>query len=403
MDNRLNVFLIVIDALRPDHLGCYGYGRETSPEIDKIAAEGLRFDNVISQSSWTKPAVASLLTSTYPEVHGVKKIDDILSYQATFLPTILKNFGYVTACIQTNPFLSSEGCFDQGFDYYIELFDKTPGISKPRIHETVKVAYEWLDHFKNNPFFLYLHLLDTHNPYAPPEVFQQFGPEEQDLFDGEIRFVDYHIGGLREYLSLKGLQEKTVLIVTSDHGEEFGEHGHRYHAKHLHGEVLRVPLIISSPALIPSGLSIPVQVRSIDLVPTILEILGMPLSEGHQGESLVPLLTNVSSPSRTAISQIGGSDEATGGTELISITTGEYKLIWNKNNDAKELYHLVSDPKELQNIAEPEEGKCHDLQSQLKNLIYTPNEKPFQYKPKPQKLSFNEEVLLRLRNLGYID
>ncbi|MBW2605473.1 MAG: sulfatase-like hydrolase/transferase, partial [Deltaproteobacteria bacterium] len=131
LDNHYNIFLIVIDALRPDHLGCYGYERETSPTIDKIAEEGVMFERVISQSSWTKPSMASLLTSTYPEVHGVKKIADRLCYHDTFLPAILQKIGYITGCIQTNPFLSSPSGFDQGFDHYIELFDSAPGVYKP--------------------------------------------------------------------------------------------------------------------------------------------------------------------------------------------------------------------------------------------------------------------------------
>jgi len=252
MSHFSNVFLVVIDSLRFDHLGCYGYLRETSPAIDKIAGEGLMFDRVMSQSSWTKPSVSSLLTSTYPEIHGVKGIKDRLSRHETFLPTILKKFGYVTGCIQTNPFLNAESGFNQDFDFYLELFDKAPGMYKPRINEAINAVFDWVDQFTTNPFFLYLHVLDTHNPYAPPKEFNRFGDTERDLFDGEVQFVDYYIGHIRSYLALKGLQEKTIFIITSDHGEEFGEHGHSYHAKHLYEEVLRVPLIISSPALIPS-------------------------------------------------------------------------------------------------------------------------------------------------------
>jgi len=397
-----NLLLIVIDALRPDHLGCYGYQRETSPEIDKIAEEGIKFDRVISQSSWTKPSMASLLTSTYPEVHGVKKIEDILSYQETFLPKILRDNGYITGCIQTNPFLASDSGFNVGFDYYVELFDKIPGVYKPRVHEAIKIVFDWLDWFKNKKFFLYLHLLDTHNPYSPPEGFRKFGAKEPDLFDGEIRFVDYHIGLIKNYLLMKGLEKKTILIITSDHGEEFQEHGLKYHAKHLYEEVLRVPLIISSPALITSGISIPTQVRSIDIVPTILDLLGIPNSEKHQGESLVPLIKNPFSPDRPAISQIGEGD-GFGGKEIIAFNTGEYKLIWNKKEDTKELYHLPSDPQETQNLAEQDEETSGRLQTQLKKLIYTPVEKPFQYKTKDRKVKFDEDVLSRLRALGYID
>jgi arylsulfatase A-like enzyme len=402
--NRYNIILVVVDALRPDHLGCYGYQRETSPEIDKIAEEGVKFDKVLSQSSWTKPAVASLLTSTYPEVHGVKKIGDVLGYQDTSLPTMLRQNGYVTGCIQTNPFLTAESGFHEGFDHYVEIYDKAPGVYKPPVQKAVKTAFDWLDHFWKDPFFLYLHLLDTHNPYTPPEPFRGFGNEEQDLFDGEIRSVDFHIGLLRDYICQKRIQEKTVLVITADHGEEFQEHGHQYHAKHLYEEVLRVPLIISLPAVLSSGLSIPTQVRSVDIVPTILEILGFPPLETHQGESLVPLLNTGPSPDRPSVSQIGEDEDSPAGEgEIIALNTGDHKLIWHKKDDTKELYHLTNDPEEKHNVAAEDEEMSRVLQSQLQQLIHTPEEKPFHHKAKPREVKFDEDVLVRLRALGYID
>ena len=403
MSTLLNIFLIVIDSLRFDSLGCYGYHRETSPAIDTIASQGVKFDKVISQSSWTKPSVSSLLTSTYPEIHGVKSIDDRLSSSETFLPTILKKFGYVTGCIQTNPFLNSESGFQQGFDFYLELFDKSPGVYKPKITETIDAVFDWFEQFSRNSFFLYLHILDTHNPYAPPKEFNRFGDTERDLFDGEVRLVDYYIGLIRRHLALKELQEKTLFIITSDHGEEFGEHGHKYHAKHLYEEVLHVPLIFSSPALIPSGLSIPTQVRSIDIVPTILELLGIPPLAKHQGESLLPLLNLAPTPARPAISQIGEENCAEGKAGLVALTTGDYKLIWNKKNDAKELYHLQIDPGEKNNMVYREKEKTQELQSQLENLLQSPDETSFHYQSAPKKISLDEDLIKRLKGLGYIE
>jgi len=404
MGNALNILLIVIDALRPDHLGCYGYQRETSPELDKIAGEGVKFHKVLSQSSWTKPAVASLLTATYPEVHGVKRVGDVLAYQATSLPALLRQNGYITACIQTNPFLTAESGFHEGFDHYVELYDPSPGVYKTPVQEATKTALDWLHHFGKKPFFLYLHLLDTHNPYIPPEPFRGFGSEEQDLFDGEIRSIDFHIGLLRDYLCQTGILDKTVLVITADHGEEFQEHGRRYHAKHLYEEVLRVPLIISLPALLSSGLSIPAQVRSIDIVPTILEILGFPPFENHQGESLLPLLSNEPSSDRPAVSQIGadGISPATEG-EIIALTTGDHKLIWHKKDDTRELYDLSSDPRELHNLAAEDEASSRRLQSQLEQLIYAPEDKPFRPKRSSRAVRFDDDVLVRLKALGYIE
>ena len=133
----LNIFLIVIDALRPDHLGCCGYHRDTSPVIDQIALEGILFENTIAQSSWTKPSVASLLSGTYPQVHGVQQVAHALGSLGSFLPEVLRHAGYVTGAIQTNPFLSKECGFGQGFDHYLELFEKKPGIFKPTAPEAL--------------------------------------------------------------------------------------------------------------------------------------------------------------------------------------------------------------------------------------------------------------------------
>ncbi|MCX8012137.1 MAG: sulfatase-like hydrolase/transferase, partial [Desulfobacterota bacterium] len=217
------------------------------------------------------------------------------------------------------------------------------------------------------------------------------------------RFVDFHIGLIQNYLALKGLEEKSVLVITSDHGEEFGEHGQKYHAKHLYGEVLRVPLIISSPALLPTGRSIPTQIRSIDIVPTILELIGIPPLAKHQGESLLPLLNLLSAPDRPAISQIG--EEAYSGekVELISLTTEDYKLIWNKKTDTHELYCLKQDPGEEKNVAEEERDKAKELKEELKKLLQaSEEEKQFRYKPKPAKITLDDDLVKRLRALGYM-
>jgi arylsulfatase A-like enzyme len=286
----------------------------------------------------------------------------------------------------------------------VEIFDNVPGVHKPTVQEAVKETFGWLDRFGNDPFFLYLHLLDTHNPYTPPEPFQRFGIQEEDLFDGEVRSVDFHIGLLRDYLGQKRLRGKTVLVITADHGEEFQEHGSRYHAKHLYEEVLRVPLIISLPEMLSSGFSIPTQVRSVDIAPTILEILGFPPTENHQGESLVPLVHAELLPHRPSVSQIGEDGESPDGKgEILALTTGDHKLIWHRKDDAKELYHLTTDPQEKHNIAAENQETAQELQTKLQQLIYTPEEKPFRHKSKPKEVTFDEDVLVRLRALGYID
>jgi arylsulfatase len=404
--NRYNILLIVIDALRPDHLGCYGYHRNTSPAIDRIAAEGVLFKNTISQSSWTKPAVASLLTGTCPETHGVKGIRHALPELDTYLPTLLQGVGYATGCIQTNPFLSVESGFSQGFDLYLELFDKAPGVYKPRVSDAVAAVSTWLSRPRNAPFFLYLHLLDTHNPYAPPKEFRLFGNEETDLYDAEIAFVDYHIQLIREMLLKNGLYDKTALIITADHGEEFFEHGTQYHAKNLYQEVIKVPLIISVPGIFDAAVPTSSQVRSLDIVPTILDIAGLPSCATHEGISLVRHMQGETVPDFPAFSQIGDGRHA-GGLDLISFSTGEYKLIVDKKANSRELYHLAGDPHERCNRVEQDGNIARQLEAQAIHILCPSEDEKDSPKRKkkatPEIITIDDHVRQQLRGLGYIE
>ena len=401
-----NIVLIVVDALRPDHLSCYGYRRETTPEIDRIAQEGCRFENVISQSSWTKPAVASLLSGTLPEMHGVKSITDVLIETDGYLPRLLKQVGYTTCCIQTNPFLGRESGFSQGFDCYRELFENGSGECKPRVPDVYAAAAEWLECCGSRPFFLYLHLLDTHNPYTPPDHLPSFGSTEQDRYDGEIRFIDSYIGLLRNLLIRKGWYEKTLLIITADHGEEFEEHGRRYHAKHLYQEVLRVPLIITAPGILTSGVRSSSLTSSIDIVPTILELACLQPADTHQGSSVFPELNGCPVPQRPALSQIGSGKESNS-IDLVSLICGEYKLIWNTCSQSSELYNLVLDPLEQHNLAEHEPAVVERLLPQIHDLLHQQKEDPVvqhrKRKEAPRIAVFEKEILQQLRGLGYID
>ena len=404
---RYNILLIVIDALRPDHLGCYGYRRDISPAIDRIAHEGVLFENTISQSSWTKPAVASLLTGTYPETHGVKGIMHSLPNLDSYVPPLLQQIGYRTACIQTNPFLSVDAGFGRGFDHYLELFDTAPGMYKPRVTEALAALSSWVDQPNMQPFFLYLHLLDTHNPYAPPEEFQRFGKEEEALYDAEVAFVDYHVSLIRDMLLKKGLYEKTALIITADHGEEFFEHGTKYHAKNLYQEVLRVPLIIAAPGTIEAESSVPSQVRSIDLAPTILEIAGLPVTEQHQGISLVDHLQRDTMSDLPAISQIG-DDHHGEGLNIVAISNGKFKLIVDNQTKRRELYHLETDPHERCNRVDQHDEIAQHLESQVTSLLApsagTEQEPALKVKRPPTKtLTLDDHVMQQLRGLGYIE
>ncbi|MFQ6041487.1 MAG: sulfatase, partial [Candidatus Poribacteria bacterium] len=328
-----NVILISIDSLRADHLSCYGYPKTTSLNIDFLANEGVVFTNAISTTTWTLPSHISMLTSLYPEVHQVIHDGAKLSDKAVVCAEIMKEAGYLTAGFVSGPYLSSKFGYNQGFDLYDDYTinyssNETShhGITSPKIHRQV---IKWLAKNFSSPFFLFIHYWDVHYDYAPPPPFDaMFDPDyngtitgkdyernerinpqmpKRDLahiialYDGEIAFTDSYIGNLMKHLKHLGVYDNTMIILTSDHGDEFFEHGHKGHRNNLFDETLRVPLIIKFPSgggesllasLNPLRTRINQQVSIVDIVPTFLDYLGITPYSALNGESLLPLIAN---------------------------------------------------------------------------------------------------------------
>ncbi|MBN1221941.1 MAG: sulfatase, partial [Candidatus Aminicenantes bacterium] len=274
-DSDCNVLLILIDALRPDHLPCYGYEKNTAPFISRLAEKGIVFENAISQSSWTKASVASLFTSLYPHNHTAKKWRDVLPLEVSTLAEELKAHGFVTYAVQTNTFIQARHNFDQGFDEYIE--SAYPECTADRVAD---LSIEFFKKIKERPekFFAYLHFMDTHFPYDAPKTYREYFVDKdyvgdpdlskvtlkdlrsgimnlsernkdhiRALYDAEIRFVDDQVQKIIDSLKLLKLGDNTIIIITSDHGEEFWEHGGFEHGHSMYNELLRVPLIIYNP------------------------------------------------------------------------------------------------------------------------------------------------------------
>jgi len=313
-----NVLLYVIDTLRADHLGAYGYTRNTSPEIDRMAATGITFLRAHANAPWTRPSVASILTGLDPSIHGTNKRRDILPAEVTTLAETLRASGYQTAGIITNGNISRSFGFAQGFEVYEHLKEDMarPGVHVPA-EELNRRALEWLDaRDRTRPFFLYLHATDPHGPYTPSESFRRrfasdvadpmagrypfLGQLSQgeikgtqalrndlvDLYDAEIAYVDQQFGRLLRQLDQRGLRDNLLIVLTADHGEEFLDHGGWEHGKSVFAEMLNVPLVFRLPGAALSGTRSEQPAALVDVVPTLLGRLGLASPAGLSGRDL---------------------------------------------------------------------------------------------------------------------
>lgn len=430
---RANVLIYMIDTLRADHLGCYGYGRPVSPAIDRFARDAVLFEDTVAQSPWTRSSVASLLTGLWPGTHGAEDRWDTLAPEALTLAEVLHRHGYRTGGVITNRSVARAFGFAQGFDTYRML---TPEDTSARVHE---LAVEWLSRWREEqteggrrPFFLYLHTVDPHSPYDPPERFRErfaaavprdgTGQREWlrllkdgelevtetltrhlvDLFDGEIAANDESFGRLTEWLAGEGLLEETVVVLVSDHGEEFHEHGQWEHGKTLYAESVQVPLIVRFPGPdVPHlrGRRVAVPVQHTDVFPTLLAYLGLPVPGAVEGRDLGPLLTD----------GVGAwADEALifsrvdlDGCRAGSVTTGTWRLHDGRSpcsGEGVELYHRRRDPGEQRSLAERRPVTNGYLRSLLRARELL-NEGALQ----PGEAEVDEETREQLRALGYLN
>ncbi len=378
----MNIVLVSIDTLRPDHLGCYGYERNTSPTIDNLAKEGARFEIVASTTSWTLPAHAAMLTSQPDIIHQVLWDDDRLDPHRITIAELLKKQGYRTGAIFTGPYLLPRFGLDQGFDDYIDAtrydksIDNSEVLQASEKDRTTRYAMDrmekWLDKEPDKPFFFFLHLFDVHPDFIPPPPYNtMFDPdylgdiEARDLFkskkihknmdprdlehiialyDGEIRFVDQvGIARLLDMLEKREMLDNTLIIITSDHGEEFFEHGSIAHRNNLYDTTLLVPLIIWRPGLIPPVDITGSQVRLIDIMPTILDMLGMEKCRENTGKSLMPLIKNPAGQHdpRPNIAEITGKT-----LHMEGLRRTSDKLIYDYKKNKPYYFNLEKDPAE---------------------------------------------------------
>lgn len=437
---RPNVVLIIIDTARKDHLSCYGYNRQTTPRIDELAREGVRFEEAEATAPWTLPSVASILTGLNPHRHlaGYAGKDPktgqegmtFLSQSAITLTEVLFDAKYQTVASFQNPFVDPGFGLNRGF----EIYDYFPGdnLRARRAEQVVDWAMAWIEksRSKRRPFFMVLHLFDPHLAYDPlPEFAAPFtygyqgkmhppfdlsndnlekarkgeitysDPDRKfiiGLYDGELSFVDYSLGRFFDYLKLKRLYDRSLIIVTSDHGEEFWEHGSFEHGHTLYQELLSVPLIIRFPQAENQGLVVKEKVSLADVTPSVIAYLGVDSALQASGKSFVKMPGAAIKPaSRPLVAELNRF-----GDPLQALYRDQYKLIINTATGEIKIYDLDKDPAEKKNLFGQKQSYPPEIIDQIKGVAAEIKKIESSGKPLPAKIS--PEVRNKLKSLGYL-
>jgi len=370
-DERLNVLLITMDTTRPDHLGCYGYARGKTPNLDALAAAGVRFEDVYAQVPLTLPSHCSIMTGAYPFSHTVHNNGTyVLPPDKITLAKALKEKGMRTAAFVASFSVDSRFGLAGGFDLYDDNFRPglpfKPANSERRAGEVASLFSAWLE--KNasapGPFFAWVHFFDPHLPYDPPSPYDKDFASEP--YDGEIACMDAGIGTVIAALREKNLLERTLVVLAGDHGEGLGDRVERGHGVFLYDETIRVPLILYAPGHLPEGKVVARRVRLIDVAPTILDMVKSAVPPAVQGESLLSSIQGGREKDLDSYIETFYPRENYGWSELTGLVSGEWKYI---RAPKPELYDLKSDPGESRNQAASAGKIAADLDRGLKSLV----------------------------------
>jgi arylsulfatase A-like enzyme/Flp pilus assembly protein TadD len=393
---RLNLVVVTIDTLRPDHLGCYGYSKIETPAVDGIARAGVLFENAVTQTPLTPPSHASIFTGLYPTAHHVRDTGGfILSPSTTTLATILHGQGWDTAAFISSAVLKKLFGLNQGFAVYDDQMPR-PGKgheftedAERRAGDTVDRAIRWLEGQAGKPYFLWVHVYDPHAPYNPPAPFSQ--KYKDNLYDGEIAYTDHELGRLFDAVRQKAPAGQTLIAVLSDHGESLGEHGEYSHGVFLYDSTLRIAFVLSGPG-IPAGLRVKQQARTIDFLPTILELMGGQAPATVQGASLMPFLAGKDAPTAVSYAETLYPKINMGWAELRAIRTNRWKYI---RAPKPELYDLSQDAGEHDNVIGSHAAEVQKFEAQLKAVIGTDGTETI------ATAAMDERTLNQLKSLGY--
>ena len=390
----LSVLLITIDTLRADALGAYGNRDAATPWTDRLAAGGVRFETAHAHNVTTLPSHANILSGRYPFDHGVR---DNMSFRfppgVETIATLLAAHGYRTGAFVSAFPLASRFGLRRGFEVYEDGF--VGALARPAFQleerrgaDTVALARRWLEAAAGRPFFCWVHLYEPHYPYDPPEPFaSRF---RGDPYHGEVAAADAALGPLLEAILAAGKAGRTLVVLTADHGESLGEHGEATHGIFAYEATLRVPLVLYQPRLFPPRV-VPDPVRHVDLLPTILDALALPIPEGLPGTSLLPVATGTSSSSHSSYFEALAGQLDRGWAPLYGVLQDRTKYV---DLPIPELYELDRDPAETRNLTATRPGELEAMRARLVPLRAADREIA------PQRES--ADVLDRLRSLGYV-
>lgn len=455
------VAIVVVDTLRADHLGAYGYARPTSSHIDAFAADAVRFADATSPAPWTLPALASLMTSLYPSVHGAHSPSDLKDMTWYFQPRefrafsqlhesrltlaeILRDAGFATWGAVQGSYATRAFGMSQGFETYRE--NATPGI-----RFDLEDAFAWLDAEKPDRFLVYLHVMEVHAPYTPPEIrrgahrkldptrmpyYEEAVAEERlrllqwdfdpgyrgaadgsraslqslsrpgarvtagdvghlvTLYDRGIAYVDHWVGALVEGLRERGLYDETIVVLTADHGEEFFEHGRLEHSFSYYEEMLRVPLIVRVPGA-RQGVVVGETVGLVDVLPTLLDWLEIPAPDGLQGRSL---RASFAGSGATGSSYLAEASFRKGD---LALRGAGWKYI-RSGDGGEELYDLVADPGERENLCPARRADCERHRVELDARVAAQRERA-KVLAAPEPAKIDDATREDLEALGYVE
>lgn len=447
-----NVIFIQADTLRRDHLPFYGYERDTAPTLSKMVSEGVLFTDNVSPGSWTKVATPAIMTSLYPTTNTVAEFADRLPAAAVTLAELYREAGYATLSYSSVMFTGKFSNLHQGYDELHE-FGSLPENSPKTGREYVDRLTSWIDRHPKTPFFAYLQAFDPHSPFEPrrpyntmwadpagrdehlrqlaklkPFIEKSFFYQQQlatrkemdaagmdskpfvdyqkDWYDGSIRGMDTEIGRLLEHLKQNGLLESTLIVFFADHGEEFHEHGGVFHGQSVYGELTNVPLFFYWPAGLPGGVVVPETVRSIDIMPTVVKLSGLPAPAQMQGQSLLPLMTKSTDGEWQPQPAISENITSKSGELLATaISSSEWRLIHNTvipNEDRPEyeLFDRRTDPLDLKNVADEHADIVERMKKELEQ--WRESAVTAKLSAEDSTADMTPQEIEKLKSLGYL-